>query len=98
MSCNVELIKKAKVALRITTDVYDGQISDLLESAIVDLGIAGVEVPEQSSVIVETAQITYVAMNFGNPENYSRLKASYDEQKAQLSMSSGFTNWGNRNV
>ena len=88
-----ELIAKAKLAQRITTDVYDSQIGDLLDAAVADLGIAGVEVPENNVPIVETAQITYVALHFGNPENYDRLKRSYDEQKAQLSMSTGFTDW-----
>jgi hypothetical protein len=33
-------------------------------------------------------------MRFGNPDNYEQLKASYDEQKAQLSMSAEYTNFG----
>jgi hypothetical protein len=33
-------------------------------------------------------------MNFGNPDNYDKLKSSYDEQKAQLSMTEGYTDWG----
>jgi hypothetical protein len=35
-------------------------------------------------------------MNFGEldkMEFYDRLKASYDEQKAQLSMATGYTVW-----
>jgi hypothetical protein len=38
---------------------------------------------------------TYCRANFGNPSNYDRLKASYDEQKAQLGMRSGYTKWVN---
>jgi hypothetical protein len=34
-------------------------------------------------------------MQFGNPENYDKLKAAYDEMKAQLSMATGYTVWGN---
>jgi hypothetical protein len=33
-------------------------------------------------------------MRFGSPPDYDRLKASYDEQKAQLQMSTGYTDWG----
>ena len=36
------LIAKAKLAGRITTDALDGQISDLLDAAALDLGVAGV--------------------------------------------------------
>jgi hypothetical protein len=33
-------------------------------------------------------------MSFGLPEDYDRLKRSYDEQKAQLSNATGYTDWG----
>jgi hypothetical protein len=32
-------------------------------------------------------------MNFGEPDQYDRLKKSYDEQKAQLGMATGYTTW-----
>lgn len=87
-------IEKAKLALRITKDAFDSQISDLLDSAYVDMHIAGVEIPETLTPIVETAAITYVGMHFGEPDQYDRLKKSYDEQKAQLSTYTGYTIWG----
>ena len=40
------------------------------------------------------AVITYAAARFGNPQNYKDLKASYDEQKAQLMHASAYTNYG----
>ena len=43
--------------------------------------------------LVSQAAITYFLMNFGQPDNYDRLKASYDEQKAQLSTKTGYTTW-----
>lgn len=88
------LIKSAKLALRITTDAFDDQVSDLLEAALLDLGVAGVVVPDTIDAIVKQAAITYVRLHFGQPDDYDRLKASYDEQKAQLSMCSGYTDWG----
>ena len=87
------LIKKAKMARRIKTAEFDEQINDILDAALVDLGIAGVVVPPQSAVIVEQAQITYFLLRFGEPDEYDRLKASYDEQKAQLATHTGFTTW-----
>lgn len=87
-------ITKAKMALRVTTNAYDTQIGDLLDASAVDLHIAGVEIPEQYGPIVETAKITYVALHFGEPDNYDKLKASYDEQKAQLATATGYTDWG----
>ena len=37
---------------------------------------------------------TYVRQHFGQPSDYDRVKASYDEQKAQLMASTGHTVWG----
>lgn len=87
------LIKKAKMARRMKTAEFDEQVNDLLDAALVDLGIAGVVVPSQSAVIVEQAQITYFLLHFGESDEYDRLKASYDEQKAQLATHTGFTTW-----
>ena len=88
------LITATKLALRITTDAFNDELKRLIKAGQKDLGIAGVVVPEELDDIVLTAVITYVKMNFGNPENYDRLKRSYDEQKAQLSMATGYTSWG----
>ena len=87
------MLEKVKGALRITSDVFDDELTSLIASAQLDLGIAGVDVPTELDAIVETAIITYCKMNFGAAVNYDRLKKSYDEQKAQLSMSTGYTTW-----
>ena len=87
------LITSAKLAARITTAAFDSQISDLLDAAALDLGVAGVVVPEEYDALVKQACITYVLMNFGQPDEYERLKKSYDEQKAQLATCTGYTNW-----
>lgn len=86
-------IDKVKMALRITTDAYNDEITDLIVAAQQDLGIAGVIVPASLDEICTRAIITYCKMSFGLPEDYDKLKSSYDEQKAQLSNASGYTNW-----
>lgn len=88
------LITAAKVAARVSNTAYDLQISNLLDSAMLDMGVAGVEIPETLDALVETAAITYVLMHFGQPDEYDRLKRSYDEQKAQLVTCTGYTDWG----
>lgn len=89
------LIAAAKMARRITTTAFDTQIGSLLDAALLDMGVAGVEVPSELDALVQQAAITYFLMNFGEPANYDRMKRSYDEQKAQLSMATGYTDWGN---
>ena len=87
------LMAKAKLALRITTNAFDDQVEDLIASAQADLGIAGVIVPNEFDALVSQAIVTYCRMHFGQPDDYDRLKRSYDEQKAQLVTATGYTNW-----
>ena len=94
---DTSLISAAKLALRITTAAFDTEIGTLLDAAYLDMGVAGIEIPEPADALVKTAAITYVRTHFGSPADYDRLKKSYDEQKAQLSMCTGYTNWGGAN-
>ena len=64
-----------------------------MNAACADLGIAGVVLPESLDAICTRAVITYCKLHFGEPDDYDRLKASYDEQKAQLGMATGYTAW-----
>ena len=88
------MLDKVKMALRITTSAYDVELADLIQAAALDLGIAGVVLEDEDyDPIVSRAIITYCKMSFGLPEDYDRLKRSYDEQKAQLSNATGYTEW-----
>lgn len=88
------MLELVKLALRITTNAFDSELLGLISAAKTDLGIAGVVLPEALDDICTVAIITYCKMNFGQPDDYDRLKKSYDEQKAQLSTATGYTNWG----
>lgn len=88
------MLEIVKTALRITTTAYDSELTYLIDAAQLDLGIAGVVLPDELDALVKKAVITYCKMSFGLPEDYDRLKRSYDEQKAQLSNATGYTDWG----
>lgn len=94
-----ELLQKVKEALRQTENTFNGEISDLINACFLDLGIAGVTLPENAftNPLIIRAVILYCKVYFGDPDNYDRYKAAYDENKAQLSMSTGYTDWGNCN-
>lgn len=90
----LELVKKA---LRITTDSFDDELQLEISAALLDLGVAGVVegvLSDDADALVKLAVITYCKMRFGEPDEYDRLKASYDEQKAQLVTCTGYTEWG----
>lgn len=87
------MLSKVKLALRISTEAFDSELNDLISAAYYDLGIAGVTNAQSTDPLVIRAIITYCRLNFGQPDEYDRLKASYDEQKAQLGMATGYTDW-----
>ena len=96
----LELVKLAK---RVSNEVFDPQFLHLISAAIDDLKGVGAEfdvteVTNNSGVVsdyivtdprAKQAIITYVLMNF-SPSEYADLKASYDEQKAQMRESSDY--------
>lgn len=89
----MDLLETAKMANRMTTNAFDLEVIRILDAGLMDLGVAGVQIPEQYDALVTQAVITYFLMNFGQPDQYDRLKRSYDEQKAQLSTCTGYTTW-----
>ena len=95
------LLDKVKVACRVTTTAYDEELNDLICAWLRDIGIPSARADvlqnvNQLAPLVQRAVITYCKMNFGylDVEQYQKFKASYDEQKAQLLMSSAYTEWG----
>lgn len=91
------LLDKVKMACRVTTTAYNEELTDLITAGFADLGIADIKpellTEESLTPLIQRAVITYCRIHFGQPDDYERLKASYDEQKAQLLMSSEYTEW-----
>ena len=88
------MLEKVKLALRITTTAFDSEITDMIAAALAALGIAGVLIEDEMAPLIIRAVTTYCRANFGQPEDYERMKAAYDEQKAQLRTATGYTDWG----
>ena len=104
------MLKECKLALRITADAYDGELCDLMEAGARDLTIAGVVLPGQVAFVTTNQGITdvstlkdalcrraiftYVRMLFGSPEDYEKLRESYNVQKTQLMHATGYTDYG----
>ena len=91
------MLEKVKLALRIKTTAFDEEIQGLIAAALADLGIAGVIALDETDPLIIRAVTTYCRANFGTPDEYERLKTSYDEQKAQLQTATGYTDWGGGN-
>lgn len=91
------MLERVKMALRVKTSAFDDELNSLISSGLIDLGFGGAMnevLTTDADPVVTQAVITYCKMNFGLPEDYDRLKRSYDEQKAQLGTATGYTDWG----
>lgn len=90
-------LEKVKVAMRRAgvNVPLDNEIVDLIETCMVDLSIAGVDGVNAiiTDPMVRLAFITFCKMHDGEPDEFDRLKRTYDEIKAQMSMSTNYTTW-----
>lgn len=85
------MLDKIREAMWITTNDFDAELTSLIERACADLGVVGVEATaETEDPLLLAAVATYCRLNFGSPDDYDRLKRSYDEQKAQLITCTGY--------
>lgn len=95
------MLARVKLALMLSTTDFDTELNGLISAAVKDLNVAGVEglvvTTDTADDLVIRAIITYVCYQFelihGDQNRAKNLKVSYDEQKAQLSMSTGYTVW-----
>ena len=96
-SVKTSLLRDAKLRLRLHITSFDEEISDLIDAAVADLlnrnAIQESQLTDPMDPLIKRAIMTYVRAFFGTPEDPERLKADYDEQKATLMMTSGYTNW-----
>ena len=98
VTLKTSLIVDAKLRLRLHTDAFNAEIGDLIEAAANDQlrrnAVQQAQLDADSAdPLIKRAILTYVRAFFGDPENAERYKADYDEQKATLMMTSGYTVW-----
>ena len=96
------MLDKVKLALLISSDDFDSELTDLIGAAVLDLNIAGVDddtvvSDDPTDKLIIRAIISYWGYQFelvhGTLDRAEAFKKSYDEQKSQLSMASGYTTW-----
>lgn len=91
------MIEAVKLAMAITTDAYDAEIQSLIDAALLDLGVAGVDNTLTSDKMIQRAVITYCRMMFHSPADFEHLRWAYEALKGQMQIATGYTNWGDGN-
>lgn len=92
-----EMLAAVKAALGISADAYDAEISDLVQAGAMDLKLATGMDADETDPLVRQAIKTFVRMSFRSPADYDRLRMSYESQKGQLQIATGYTDWGDQN-
>lgn len=95
------MLERVKLALLITSNTFDTELNTLISAAVKDLGIAGADTlvisTDSTDALVIQAIISYCGYQFelihGEESRSERFKKAYDEQKAQLSMTTNYTTW-----
>ena len=95
------MLNKVKLALLISTNDFDTELTDLIGAAFIDLNIGDVDpdvtVIETTDPAIIRAVCSYCGYQFelmhGTLQRSEAFKKSYDEQKAQLSMATNYTVW-----
>lgn len=88
------MLTGVKMALGITTNAFNEELNALIAAGLADLGLAGVDSTKVTDPLIIQAVKTYCRMSFRSPADYDRLRASYEAQKGQLQIGSGYTDWG----
>ena len=96
------MLNKVKLALLISSEDFYSELADLIGAAVFDLNIAGVDdstvvSDDPTDKLIIRAICSYCGYQFelmhGTLDRSEVFKKSYDEQKAQLGMASGYTTW-----
>lgn len=88
------MFSSIKQALRLSTDVFDDEINDLIEAARQDLILSGVsfnKANDDNDPLIKRAIVVYSKANFGydNPEA-DRFQRSYEMLKAHLTLAGDY--------
>ena len=95
------MLDKVKLALLISSNDFDTELTDLIGSAFIDLNIGDVNEDVTVSTTTDPAIIRAVCcycgyqfeLQHGALNRADSYKRAYDEMKAQLSMATGYANW-----
>lgn len=90
----VELLEAARLALRISSDVFDGEIMDLISAAraeLAEIGVCPSKAVSNTDPLIKRAIMLYLKAEFGldNPDA-PRYRESFDLLKRHLALASDY--------
>ncbi len=81
------MLEKVKLSLRIKSDAFNTEISEMIEAAKLDLSISGVKKINEDDPLIQQAIKTYCKANFGlDNKDSEKYQKSYNMLKEHLSL------------
>ena len=83
------MLDKVKLALRLSGTALDGEVSDLINAAIADLRLVGINIPAEAGSssktlgdpLLDRAVVLYAKAEFGFNDDAERYRNAYDYLK-----------------
>ena len=92
------MLDKVKLALRLSGTALDGEVSDLINAAIADLRLVGINIPAEAGSssktgdpLLDRAVVLYAKAEFGFIDDAERYRNAYDYLKCALSLTADYT-------
>ena len=91
------MLDKVKLALRLSGTALDGEVSDLINAAIADLRLVGINIPAEvgsstlGDPLLDRAVVLYAKAEFGFNDDAERYRNAYDYLKCALSLTADYT-------
>ncbi len=81
------MLEKVKLSLRIKSDAFNTEISEMIEAAKLDLSISGIKKIDEDDPLIQQAIKTYCKANFGlDNKDSEKYQKSYNMLKEHLSL------------
>ncbi|MDR1703180.1 MAG: head-tail connector protein [Clostridiales bacterium] len=90
----MSLLEDVKLALRITGDDLDSEITDVIAACKMDLQLAGIILITDDDPLIKRAVILYAKANVGYDEDSDKYQRSYDALKMSLSLAGDYNDRG----
>lgn len=84
------MLEAVKLALRITTNAFDPELTDLIGACMLDLQLCGILRREDSDPLIRRAAILYCKANFGGDPDSEKYQNSYLLLKTSLGLAGDY--------
>ena len=87
---NLGLVVEARLWIRKSSDIFDDEIVQTMNSCLLDLKNAGVQKLDTDDALIKQALKLYLKAQFGYEEDSEKFAGSYEHLKSSLSLSGDY--------